>query len=73
MSRPRWRDRCVSGAGRVEALTIFRERGENTGEQNKANVRASVLCAGRWLEAGREVLFATPEHGDVNDILREAS
>ncbi len=56
----------------IESLTIFRER-KDTGELDKANVRASMSCAGRWLEAGREVLFATPEHGDLNDVLQAAS
>ena len=75
---PAW---CLGSAGSIEAfpvlpgieaLTIFRER-KDTGELDKANVRASVSCAGRWLEAGREVLFATPEHGDLNDVLQAAS
>jgi len=56
----------------IESLTIFRER-KDTGELDKANVCASVSAAGRWLEAGREVLFGTPEHGDLNDVLQAAS
>ena len=56
----------------IESLTIFRER-KDTGELDKANVSASASCAGRWLEAGREVLFATPQHGDLNDVLQAAS
>jgi hypothetical protein len=57
----------------IESLTIFRERDDATGNLNKANVRASTECARRWQEADREVLFATPEHGDMNDVLQAAS
>jgi hypothetical protein len=75
---PAW---CLGNAGAIaafpvlagiESLTIFRER-KDTGELDKANVRASMSCTERWLEAGREVLFATPEHGDLNDVLQAAS
>lgn len=76
---PAW---CLGSAGAiaafpvlagVQSLTIFRERDDTTGDINKANVRASTECARRWQEARREVLFATPEHGDMNDVLRAAS
>jgi hypothetical protein len=76
---PAW---CLGSAGAiaafpvlagVESLTIFRERDDTTGDLNKANVRASTECARRWQEADREVLFATPEHGDMNDVLQAAS
>lgn len=76
---PAW---CLGSAGAiaafpvlagVQSLTIFRERDDNTGDLNKANVRASAECARRWQEADCEVLFATPEHGDMNDVLQAAS
>ncbi len=76
---PAW---CLGSAGAiaafpvlagVQSLTIFRERDDNTGDLNKANVHASAECARRWQEADREVLFATPEHGDMNDVLKAAS
>ncbi|WP_319796612.1 toprim domain-containing protein [Nitrobacter sp.] len=50
----------------VECLTIF-------GENDKAGDGAADVCADRWLEADREVTFATPQHGDGNDILKEVA
>lgn len=50
----------------IEALMIFTEN-------DKAGDRAADVCADRWLEADREVIFATPQHGDGNDILKEVA
>jgi hypothetical protein len=50
----------------IEALIIFTEN-------DKAGDRAADVCADRWLEADREVTFATPQHGDGNDILKEVA
>jgi hypothetical protein len=46
----------------VECLTIF-------GENDSANKCAAQTCGKRWLEAGREVLTARDEVGDLNDAL----
>jgi hypothetical protein len=50
----------------VECLTIF-------GENDSANKRAAQACGKRWLEAGREVLTAWDEVGDLNDALRDVA
>jgi hypothetical protein len=50
----------------IEALTIFTEN-------DRAGDSAANACADRWLEADREVTFATPQHGDGNDILKEVA
>ena len=43
--------------GGIEALTIFRDRGE-------AGLAAAEQCAARWRDAGREVVIVPPSHGD---------
>ncbi len=50
----------------IEALTIFTEN-------DQASDRAANVCADRWLKADREMTFATPQHGDGNDILKEVA
>jgi hypothetical protein len=50
----------------IETLTIFTEN-------DRASERAANVCADRWLEADREMTFATPQHGDGNDILKEVA
>jgi hypothetical protein len=50
----------------VECLTIF-------GENDSANKCAVQACGKRWLEAGREVLTAWDEVGDLNDALRDVA
>jgi hypothetical protein len=49
----------------IEAITLLAEN-----DDNGANDRAIEASATRWLQAGREVLFACPDHGkDMNDVL----
>jgi len=51
----------------IEALTILAERDD-------ANANAIETCAGRWHEAGAEVLIIEPKAGnDINDAIRGAA
>lgn len=43
--------------GGIEALTIFRDRGE-------PGLAAAEQCAARWRAAGRDVVIVPPSHGD---------
>jgi hypothetical protein len=51
----------------IEALTILVDN-----DANRAGQNAAVQCSARWLEAGREVFRAIPNHtgDDFNDVLR---
>lgn len=50
----------------IEALTIF-------ADADAAGERAAQGCAGRWMEAGREVTILRPPAGDFDDLAREAA
>jgi putative DNA primase/helicase len=51
----------------IRSLTIL-------AEHNDANKAAREICRRRWRDAGREVFFSLPEHGDdFNDELMEAT
>jgi hypothetical protein len=48
----------------IDVLTLMAEL-----DDAGANARAIHACGQRWLDAGREVLTATPRFGDMNDVV----